>query len=90
MAFQKKLIDGVLTTKMNEKQPLRTQTFLATNPEEIISGMGSKYCPVNLNPGLDEILSKNGKFAFVGLPCHIHGIRKAQLVNQKIRDKIFY
>ena len=89
-ALENKLIDGVLITRMNKNQAYKTQTILATNTEQIISGMGSKYCPVNISSGLDEILQKDGKYAVVGLPCHIHGIRKAQLVNKKLRDRIVF
>jgi coenzyme F420 hydrogenase subunit beta len=48
----------------------------------------SKYCPVAANVALKEILNKDGKYAVVGLPCHIHGLRKAQAVNKKLRERV--
>ncbi|MHC1595628.1 MAG: Coenzyme F420 hydrogenase/dehydrogenase, beta subunit C-terminal domain [Candidatus Syntropharchaeales archaeon] len=34
-------------------------------------------------------MSKEGeKFAVVGLPCHIHGLRKAQQVNEKLSEEV--
>ena len=40
------------------------------------------------NTALKEIIQSQGRFAVVGLPCHIHGIRKAEKYNQELREKI--
>ncbi len=87
-ALDEGLIDGALVTKMKEDRPLEPQPFIARTREEIISASKSKYCPVPANIALKEILKEEGKFAVVGLPCHIHGIRKAELVNKKLRERI--
>ena len=89
-ALEEGIIDGALVTRMNQYSPLEPEVIIARTKEEIISAMGSKYCPVPANIGLKEILdSKEGeKFAVVGLPCHIHGIRKAEQINKKLREKI--
>ncbi len=87
-ALEEGMIDGALVTRMSEDNPLEPQPFIATTREEIISAAKSKYCPVPANIALKEILKKEGKFAIVGLPCHIHGIRKAELVNKKLKDRV--
>ena len=89
-ALEEGLIDGALVTKMNTEHPLETQTFIARSRDEIISAAKSKYRPVPANTALKEILSaEEGKrFAVVGLPCHIHGIRKAEAIDEKLRAKI--
>jgi coenzyme F420 hydrogenase subunit beta len=89
-ALEEGLIDGALVTKMNIEHPLETQTFIARSREEIISAAESKYCPVPANIALKEILSaEEGKrFAVVGLPCHIQGIRKAEAIDEKLKAKI--
>jgi len=79
-AIEERIIDGALVTKMNDKNPLEPKVFIARSKEEIISASKSKYCPVPANITLKEILKEDGKFAVVGLPCHIHGIRKAELI----------
>ena len=73
---------------MSEDNPLEPQPFIARTREEIISASKSKYCPVPANIVLREILTEDGKFAVVGLPCHIHGIRKAEALNKKLKDRI--
>lgn len=88
--LKKQLIDGALLTRINKDNPLKAEPFIARTEEEILSAMGSKYVPVPLNQLLNQILSEDGKFAVVGLPCHIHGIRRAELGKKELRDKVIY
>ena len=89
-ALEEGIIDGALVTKMSDKNPLEPEPFIARAKEEIIEASKSKYCPVPVNIALEEILkSEEGeRFAVVGLPCHIHGIRKAEKINKKLKEKI--
>jgi len=89
-ALEEGIIDGALVTRMKKDNPLEAEPFIAKTKEEIIEARGSKYCPVPANIALKEILnSKEGeKFAVVGLPCHIHGIRKTEQINKKLKEKI--
>ena len=89
-ALEEGIIDGALVTRMSKENPLEPEPFIARTKEEIIEASKSKYCPVPANIALKEILeSKEGeKFAVVGLPCHIHGIRKAELINEKLKEGI--
>lgn len=87
-ALEEGVVDGVLVTKMNEENPLRPHPFIARNREEIISAAKSKYCPVPANVALKQILEDEGKYAVVGLPCHIQGIRKAEMINKKLNERI--
>lgn len=89
-ALENGLINGALVTRMKKDKPLEPESFIARTKEEIIGAKGSKYCPVPANIALKGILdSKKGeKFAVVGLPCHIQGIRKAEQLNKKLKEKI--
>ncbi|KKH59371.1 hypothetical protein DU74_02215 [Methanosarcina mazei] len=89
-ALEEGIIDGALVTKMKKDSPLEPEPFIARTKQEIIDASKSKYCPVPANIALKEILnSKNDeKFAVVGLSCHIHGIRKAERINKKLKQKI--
>ena len=84
------LIDGALVTRMKRDKPLEPEPFIARTKEEIIEARGSKYCPVPANVALREILEAEEweRFAVVGLPCHIHGIRKAEQINKKLKERI--
>jgi len=85
--LEDKIISGALVTKMDG---LESESFIARTKKEIISAMGSKYCPVSANIALKEILySKKGeKFAVVGLPCHIQGIRNYEEISLELKRKI--
>ena len=87
-ALEEGLIDGALVVRMNKCRPLEPEAFIARTREEIVSASKSKYCPVATNVFLKDILLEDGKFAVVGLPCHIHGIRKAETVFEDLKDKI--
>lgn len=87
-ALEENLIDGALVTKMKTDNPLEPESFVARTKREIISASKSKYCPVPVNMALKQILAEDGRFAVVGLPCHIHGIRKAEVSDPELRKKI--
>jgi len=89
-ALEHGIIDGALVTRMSKDHPLEPEPFIARTRDEIIEASRSKYCPVPTNTVIREILrsSEGERFAVVGLPCHIHGIRKAESLNEKLKDKI--
>lgn len=87
-AFRQKIIDCALLVKMDDTNPLYPHVYIARTEQEIILAQGSKYCPVPMNTGLKEILKSDKKCAVVGLPCHIHGIRKAEKRNARLRKLI--
>ncbi len=87
-AFEKNLLDGALVVGMRPDMPWEPQPFIARTADDVISAAGSKYTPVSANVALVEILKRDGRYAFVGLPCHIHGLRKAQMTNIALRKRI--
>lgn len=87
-ALEENIIDGALLVRMNSDNPFEPEIFVARTREEILSAAQSKYLPVPLNSKLKEIMETDGKFAVVGLPCHMHGIRKAEMVSEKLRNKM--
>jgi coenzyme F420 hydrogenase subunit beta len=86
-ALEEKLIDGVIVTRMEAGNPPRAKAFIATTTEEILSAKGSKYCPVSLAECL-AALENDKRYAVVGLPCQIYGIRKLAEFSPKIRNSI--
>jgi len=87
-ALEEGMIDGALVTRMKRDKPLEPEPFIARSREEIIEASKSKYCPVPANIALREILKTEGKYAVVGLPCHIHGVRKAETLNKRLTERI--
>ena len=87
-AMEKGLIDGALVARARKDNPLLIGGVIARTTEEVIAASKSKYCPVAINTGLREVLKEDGRFAVVGLPCHIHGIRKAEKVFKILKKRI--
>lgn len=87
-ALESGIIDGVLVTRMNKNNPLDPEPFIATKRDEIIEASKSKYCPVPTNIAIREILDSDMQLAVVGLPCHIHGFRKAEQLSKKLDKQI--
>ncbi len=87
-ALESGIIDGAIVTKMSSDDPFSPETFIARTRTEIVQASKSKYCPVHLNTILKEVLKTEGRYALVGLPCHIQGLRKAFSINEKIRERV--
>jgi coenzyme F420 hydrogenase subunit beta len=88
-ALQNGLIDGVIVVKMDEERIGQAKTVIAETRAEVLEAMQSKYIPVPLNIVLKEIKSRKGKFGLVGLPCHVHAVRKLQASGPEwCKDKI--
>ena len=56
--------------------------------EDIRTASRSAYYPVELSWVISEILSVDGKYAIVGLPCVLKGLRLAMLRNADLRKRI--
>lgn len=86
-------IDGVYVVRMKnatEGDPLSPEVYLATTKEQILRGQQSKYITVPMNECLRDIRKhgKDRKYAVVGLPCHLHGLRKTEQWIPKLREQI--
>lgn len=57
-------------------------------PEDMRTGAGSAYYPVELSEVIRQILEKPGRYAVTGLPCFLKALRLAQQVNAKLRERI--
>lgn len=85
---QQDIIDGAIVLRMNPARPYEAEVVVARTSEEIIAAKGSKYCPAKSGVGLRAVMRQPGRYAFVGLPCHVHGVRKFQRVFRKYRSRI--
>lgn len=80
-ALQEGIADAVLVTGMSKEEPWRTAAYLATNADEVLACQQSKYASVPLNGALAELKRRPEikRLGVVGLPCHIHALRKMAL-----------
>ena len=87
-ALENDIIDAALVTRMRKDRPLESEATIASTREEILAASRSKYCPVATNGLLKHIQRTSKRYAVVGLPCHIHGIRKAEETLPRLKERI--
>ncbi len=71
-------IDGALGVTMDRDRPWECQPALLMTRDEVKRAAQSKYSLVSLAALLRSARRQPGSFAFVGLPCHVHGLRRLQ------------
>jgi coenzyme F420 hydrogenase subunit beta len=78
-ALQNSLIDGAIVSTKSKEKPFMPVPILATTPQQIVEGAGTKYSCSSALLALPEVIKqKKTQVAFVGTPCQIHAIRKMQ------------
>lgn len=90
-ALEAGTIDGAIVVKLADHgDPFRTETYIARTRSEILAASGSKYQTVPMGIRLRDVWqsSREEHYAFVGLPCHVHGLRKAQQLFPKLKRRV--
>jgi len=80
--LEKKIIDAVLHLESIHKDSFichHARTLISTQPEDVLKGQHSKQHITPMLHDLDK-MSPYKNFAVVGLPCHVHAVRKLQLI----------
>jgi coenzyme F420 hydrogenase subunit beta len=86
--LEKEEIKGAIVTISDPKKPWKAKPTLAMNTDQIIESSQSKYVISPVNQVLSQLRKTDGKFALVGLPCHVHAIRKLMGINPNLAKKI--
>lgn len=68
-------VDAVLSIAADPENPLGNRTVLSATPEEIIAQAASRYAPSQPLGRIAELLKTSGRYAFVGKPCDVAGLR---------------
>ncbi len=93
--LESKSVDAVLVTTADQTNPLMFEGCWASTPEDVYQGRGSKYMPIALNQALKEMPAGTKTICFVGLPCHLWGLRRYEKagffknINIKYRFSLF-
>lgn len=83
-------IKGAVVVGMDERFPWLSRAKIAVSEREILGAAKSKYSMVPVNELLGSLDAFEGDLAFVGLPCHMHGVRKLEKLGWKNAKKIKY
>ena len=76
--LEKKGMEGVLHIGTNKEKPWENKTVFSKNREDILSRTGSRYAPASPCDGLSYIENASRQCVFIGKPCDITGLKKAQ------------
>lgn len=86
--LEKKEIDGAIVIVSDEKELWKGKPIVARSEEGIYASLKSKYAISPTNAAFKEIREIPGRYAFVGLPCQIHGLEKAKELDKRINERI--
>jgi coenzyme F420 hydrogenase subunit beta len=78
--LNEKRIEGAVGVTMNRDHPWQPQAAVLRSPEEITRAAQSKYSLVSVGALLRSARRQGGPLALVGLPCHVHGLRRLQRI----------
>jgi coenzyme F420 hydrogenase subunit beta len=92
VALEEGIIDAVLGVGYRSDQPWVPVAVLSRSREEVLATQGSKYTHCSVNDALRQTADEKLRVAVVGLPCHIHGVRKIQtyLSNSPLARSIIF
>ena len=79
---------GVLHTCASSQHPWKNDSLLSRNREHLLSRTGSRYSPASPCDGLGHMESAPSPCVFIGKPCDIAGLRKAQQLREKLDSNV--
>ena len=83
-------VDGCIVTRMNPEKPWQGEVFIARTFEDLQASQQSKYTIIPVNAILQKTRKSKERYAFIGLPCQIHGIRMVQQKKPRLVENIPY
>jgi coenzyme F420 hydrogenase subunit beta len=83
-------IDGALVIGSDAEVLWKGKPYVARNETQILAAMKSKYAICPTNSLFSEVLEVPGRYALVGLPCQIHGLIKARLLDKRLAERIVF
>lgn len=86
--LNKGIVDAVICVGHSTKHDRLFEFHVATTLEDIRESAGSAYYPVELSEMIHFVQSHPGKYAIIGLPCFLKGVRLAQNRSKILRERI--
>ena len=82
-----KRVDFILHVKASETEPTFGERHLSFTQADVLDAAGSRYGPAAGLIDVDEILSRNQSFAFIGKPCDIAGLRNYARHDERVDSR---
>jgi coenzyme F420 hydrogenase subunit beta len=86
--LEKKEVDAAVVTTRDPKEPWRQVPVVARSVADLKRAAGSRYVLVPVLRALSDLSDRDERCVFVGLPCHIQGLRKLQKLGVPAARKV--
>jgi len=89
--LENKVVDKVVCVMPESNNPGKLFRFsILDNVEDVYKSSKSCYYPVEMSEVIQEILKTESRYAVIGLPCFLKGIRLAMSTNTRLRRRILF
>ncbi len=86
--LEKEGMSGALHTGSDNELPWKNQTVLGLDRNQLLQRTGSRYSPASPCDGLNKMVSAGGPCVFIGKPCDVTGLRKAQFLRPELGQRV--
>jgi coenzyme F420 hydrogenase subunit beta len=89
-ALEDGIVDAWIGVGFDKEKPWVPTPVISRTRQEILNSQGSKYTHCSVTDMLKEAAKEKLRVGFVGLACHIHGLRKIQALipNSKLTKQV--
>jgi len=87
--LKQNLVNGIIHVK-KKVNSLEFEYSISSTVDEVRLGEKTKYYPNEFSKVLNSLKNIHGKFAFVGIPCHIKAIRNICMNDAILSEKIIF
>lgn len=81
-------VDYVLQTAVSSADPLLNKYQISRSRADVLRAAGSRYAPSAPLEQIGELLAQPGRFAFVGKPCDVAGLRNLARQDGRVAQKV--
>jgi coenzyme F420-reducing hydrogenase beta subunit len=86
--LQKDIVDHVICVTPNNDPEKLFKFEIFDDADSVLNSSSSAYYPVEMSQVIQRILNDPGRYAIIGLPCFLKGLRLASQKNKKLREMI--
>lgn len=83
-------VDYIVQTAVSERSAIRNAMTISTDEKGVFRAAGSRYAPSSPLEDIGQRLDAPGRFAFVGKPCDVAGLRQLARRDPRVEAKVPY
>ena len=83
-------VDFILHARASTNEPTFGERHLSYSRDDVLEGAGSRYGPTAILTDIDELLSREQRFAIIGKPCDISALRNYAKLDGRVNKQVKY